>query len=163
MKRLIIIGCSLLTLLGVLLVSAVPASAIGTCSATQKSTVYVICVDNHSKNTQTMWVIDKSGKTVYGPVTVTTSQIDSDGAATGDTLTRNGHWLLGTPQLKTSIGLRYYIPFAGSQGFHYYRQVGRGYDSHGCVREDMTTAKWVYDHIGKAILAGQRAEADIMS
>lgn len=165
MKRLIkyvVVYIVLMSVLGFLF-GAPKASAITkqTCAATKKSAVYVVCVDNSNKNTQTLWVIDETGKTVYGPATVTTSHKVTDSI---DSLTHNGQWLLGKPVIKSSIGLQYFIPFGGgAQALHYYRQVGWGYDSHGCIREDKATAVWLFDHVGAAILAGKRAEVDIMS
>ena len=124
------------------------------CGVINKTTQYVICVDTTAQVGSVRSASNgKIGEKVLGAFTVTTSRKDSDGPnSNGDTITAEGHFMAGTPQKKTSIGLVQYIPFHGAQGIHAYPNVGLEFDSHGCVRvtQETSDAIWVLLVAGEA-------------
>lgn len=157
MKRLIttfVIFAALLGAQAILLTpEAASAAASIDCKAFNKRTVFVICVDVSAQvgsvRSAKSGVI---GDKVIPTFTVTTSRVDSDGPGkNGDAITRQGQFVAYNAQAQTSSGLKNYIQFGpGQQGVHYYKQVGYGYDSHGCVRVSKSTS----DAIWNLLVAG---------
>ena len=149
MKRLInfvsmlLLGATIVVSFGSV-ASATPQST--ECSPYNKSTKYVICVDVSAQ----VGSVRSAKNGVIGPKVIatfvlTSSRVDS---GKGDSLTQEGHFVVYGYQEKTKSGLRYYLQFGlgehSDQGLHYYSKVGAGYDSHGCVRETLDTARSVW-------------------
>lgn len=155
-------------LLAGLLATPGPADAANPCAPTSRRVQLIICVDTTN---QTARALDRRGNVVLDLGTITSSRIDTDCpkprtkdvdcGGTGDHITTRGMWVLtcadplsgdGEDECNpVSPGLRFVLQFENGTAYntsiHGYRsdRIGKGWDSHGCVRVQPDLAEQLFD------------------
>lgn len=150
------LACAAALVLGSL-VSPGPAQASNPCAPTSRRVQLIICVDTTN---QTARALDRRGNVVLDLGTITSSRIDTDCpkpratdvdcGGTGDHITTPGVWAIscmdplsvdGEDECNpVSPGLHWLLQFSNGTAFntsiHGYRsdRIGKGWDSHGCIR-----------------------------
>ena len=119
------------------------------CPSKATSGTYVLCVWKSKKGREKLTVFNRTGRAVKTGE-VTTSNVDT---GAGDSITCTGKHRLGAFQRFTSHQLEnfFLIEGCGEQGVHYYDEVGKNADSHGCVRVKRPMTDWLRVHLSEKV------------